>query len=162
MILVKRYKNACWSSSNAFVSEAGGMIFKSRASQIEHSVANASPTAATFLQKELCFPGVMPRKWTSQTRCTLWRNTACIMKDLILIQKFHFQHSYISNLQYICGVCFSIIHLISLGNPTGSMSGKFVSSKFGSDFTQVIGKFSSCLALYISPVATSPFVRLLG
>ena len=31
-----------WSSGNAFVSGAGGLRFKSRAAQIEHSVANGS------------------------------------------------------------------------------------------------------------------------
>ena len=38
-------------------------------------------TAATFLQKMLCCPGAM--RWAAQTRYTLWRNTASIMKDLI-------------------------------------------------------------------------------
>ena len=39
-----------WSSSNAFVSEAGGLRFKSRAGQIEHSVANGSPPLRLFFE----------------------------------------------------------------------------------------------------------------
>ena len=41
-------------------------------------------TVATFLQKKLCYPGAMTRRWTPQTRYTLRRNTASIMKDLIV------------------------------------------------------------------------------
>ena len=40
-------------------------------------------TAATFLGKELCCQGAMTRKWVPQTRYTLRRNTASIIKDLI-------------------------------------------------------------------------------
>ena len=40
-------------------------------------------TAATFLRKELCYPGAMTRRWAPPTRYTLRRNTASIMKDLI-------------------------------------------------------------------------------
>ena len=36
-------KPASWSSANAFASKAVGLRFKSRAGQIEHSVANGSP-----------------------------------------------------------------------------------------------------------------------
>ena len=36
-------KIAGWSSDNAFVSEAGGLRFKSRAGQIGHSAAYGSP-----------------------------------------------------------------------------------------------------------------------
>ena len=36
-------KPASWSSGNAFVSEEGGLRFKSRDGQIRHSVANGSP-----------------------------------------------------------------------------------------------------------------------
>ena len=40
-----------WSSGNAFVSEAGGLRFKSRAGQIEHSVANGSPPLRHFFER---------------------------------------------------------------------------------------------------------------
>ena len=40
-------------------------------------------TAATILQKKLCYPGAMTRRWAQQTRYTLWRVTASIMKDSI-------------------------------------------------------------------------------
>ena len=59
---------ACWSSGNTFVSGAGGPRFKSRAGQIKHSVAHRRNDA------EVGPP---------QTRYTLRRNTASIMKDLI-------------------------------------------------------------------------------
>ena len=37
-------------------------------------------TAATFLRKELCCPGAMSRQWAPQTRFTLRRNTARVIK----------------------------------------------------------------------------------
>ena len=42
-------KSASW--SNAFISEVGGLRFKSRAGQIEHSVANDSPQLRRFFEK---------------------------------------------------------------------------------------------------------------
>ena len=39
-------------------------------------------TAATFLQKELCCPGAMMRRWAPPTRYTLQRITASIMKEM--------------------------------------------------------------------------------
>ena len=42
-------------------------------------------TAAAFLQKELCCPGTMLRRWALQTRYTFWHNTASIMKDLMKV-----------------------------------------------------------------------------
>ena len=42
---------ASWSSGNAFVPEAGGLRFKSRAGQIEHSVANGSPPLRHFFER---------------------------------------------------------------------------------------------------------------
>ena len=40
-------------------------------------------TAATFFRKSLLPAGAMMRKWGTQTRHTLRRNTASIIKDLI-------------------------------------------------------------------------------
>ena len=40
----------CWSSGNALVSGAGGLRFKSRASQIRHSIANGSPPLQYFFK----------------------------------------------------------------------------------------------------------------
>ena len=73
-----------WSSSNAFVSGAGGLRFKSQAGQIGQCCQRLA-TAATFLRKELCCPGVLTRRWAPPTRYTLRRNPASIMKHLILI-----------------------------------------------------------------------------
>ena len=78
---LKFLEPASWSSGNALVSGAGGLKIKSRTGQIEHSVANGSPPLLTFLQKELCCPGAMTRRWASQIRYTLRSNTASIMAD---------------------------------------------------------------------------------
>ena len=68
----------------AFVSGAGGLRFKSPAGQIVHSAANGLPPLQQFFEKsKLCWPGAMTRRWASQTRSTLWRNTASIAKDVI-------------------------------------------------------------------------------
>ena len=45
---------ACWSSGNAFVFGAGGRRFKSRAGQIERSVATGSPSLRHFSERN-CF-----------------------------------------------------------------------------------------------------------
>ena len=42
---------ARWSSGNAFVTGVGGLRFKSRADQIEHSVANGSPPLRHFFER---------------------------------------------------------------------------------------------------------------
>ena len=65
-----------------FVSGAGGLKFKSRAGQIEHSVANGSPPLHTFLRKELCCPGASG-DGAQPTRYTLRRITARMKEDLI-------------------------------------------------------------------------------
>ena len=44
-------------------------------------------TAATLLRKKLCCPGAMTRRWASQTRYTLRRNSASIIKDLISFKR---------------------------------------------------------------------------
>ena len=72
------------SNGNAFVSGAGGQRFKSRASQIGHSVANGSPPLQHFFEKKLCRPGAMTRRWAPQTRYTLRSTTASIMKEELL------------------------------------------------------------------------------
>ena len=69
---------ASWSSGNVFISEAGGLRFKFRAHQIGHGVANSSPSLRHFFEKSCA-----ARRWASQTRHTLWRNSGSTMKDLI-------------------------------------------------------------------------------
>jgi len=59
--------------------------FKSRTSQILHSVANGSPPLQN-LRKQLCCFGAMTRGWALKTRCTLRRNTASIMIVLVLFE----------------------------------------------------------------------------
>ena len=51
---------------------------QSRAGQIRHS--QRFTTTASFLQRKLCYPGAMTRRWATQTRHTLRRSTATIMK----------------------------------------------------------------------------------
>ena len=65
--------SASWSSGNALILEAVGLRFKSWTGQIRQSVANLQwlTTAATFLQKELCFVIAMTRRWAPKTRYTL-------------------------------------------------------------------------------------------
>ena len=45
---------ASWSSGNVFVSEAGGLRFKSRAGQIGRSVVHGSPPLRHFFERS-CF-----------------------------------------------------------------------------------------------------------
>jgi len=52
------------------------------ADQILHSVAYGSPPLQ-HLRKSLRCRGAMTRRWAPQTRYTLLRNTASIMKGLI-------------------------------------------------------------------------------
>ena len=42
---------ACWSSGNAFDSEAGGLRFESQGGQTGHSVANGSPPLPHFFER---------------------------------------------------------------------------------------------------------------
>ena len=67
---------AGWSSANAFVSGAGGLKFKSWAGQIHR---------CDISSKEAVFPERNDAEMAPQTRYTLRRNTASIMKNLILI-----------------------------------------------------------------------------
>ena len=62
-------------AGNAFISGVGGSRFESWAGQI----------AATFFRRKLCCPDAMTLRWAPPTRYILRRNTASIMKDLILI-----------------------------------------------------------------------------
>ena len=74
-----------WSSGNAFVTEARSLRCKSQTGQI----GKVSPMASHRLDissKEAVFiTGAMMRRWALPTRYTLQRNTASIMKDLILV-----------------------------------------------------------------------------
>ena len=67
-----------WSSSNAFVSGARGLRFKSPVGQIGPGVVNRFATPVKFLRKELCCPDTMTRRWPPQTRYSLRRNTTSI------------------------------------------------------------------------------------
>ena len=70
-----------------FVSEAGGLRFKSRVCQIRHSAATAHHRS-DICWKEVVLPaaGAMTRSWALPTRYTLWSDTASIMKDLVNLQ----------------------------------------------------------------------------
>ena len=73
---------ASWSSGNAFVSGVGGLRFKSRTGQIEHSVTNDLPPLR-HSSKRAVLPRAMTRRWAPPTRYTLRQITASIIKDLI-------------------------------------------------------------------------------
>ena len=53
-------------------------------------------TAAIFVQKKMCCPGAMMKRWAPPTRNTLQHNTASITKDLICLM--------------LSSVCFSKIY----------------------------------------------------
>ena len=65
-----------WSSGNAFVPGTIGLRFKSQTGQIGHSVANDSPPLRHFYERS-CIAQAL------QTRYTLQRHAASMMKDLI-------------------------------------------------------------------------------
>ena len=56
---------------------------RSPASYLQFEYYQRLATAATFLQKKLCCPGAMTRRWAPPTRYTLWRYAASIIKNLI-------------------------------------------------------------------------------
>ena len=78
---------ASWSSSNAFVSGARGLRFKSCPSQIRHSVANRSPHCdisskeAVLLERNDASDGPC----IVHTHYKLQHNRISIKKELILI-----------------------------------------------------------------------------
>ena len=78
-------KPASWSSGNAFVSGAGGLRFKSRVGQIVHSAADDLPALQYFFDSSCIARAQWREDGPPPTRYTLRRNTASIMKDLILI-----------------------------------------------------------------------------
>ena len=91
MVLKLTYKwvldfnaTASWSSGNEFVCGAGGQVSISGGWN-RTQCCQRLVTAATILRKELCYPGAMTRRWAPPTRYTLWRNTASMKKNLILI-----------------------------------------------------------------------------
>ena len=63
-------------------SGAGDLRFKYRSGQIGHSVVNGSPALQHFV-KSSCVARVERMKSAPQARCTLRRNTASIIRDLI-------------------------------------------------------------------------------
>ena len=74
---------ASWLRGKAFISGAGGLRFKSRAGQIEHSVVNGSPLLRHFFERGFFASRRMMRRWAPQARYTFRRNTATIIKDLV-------------------------------------------------------------------------------
>jgi len=71
------------------VSYAGGLEFKSLTGQTLHSIANGSPLLQ-HLRKLLCCLGAVTWRWAPQTRYMLRRNTASIMKGLVLVFGINF------------------------------------------------------------------------
>ena len=72
-----------WLSGNAFVSGAGEFVVQMSDRSNWTLSCQRLAIAATFLRMELCRMGIMTRKWTPQSRYTLRRNTACIIKDFV-------------------------------------------------------------------------------
>ena len=69
--------------SNAFVSGAAGLRFKSRACQTDTVVANGSPPLQHFFKGSYVATDAMACGWAPQTRYTLRRNTASKTKESI-------------------------------------------------------------------------------
>ena len=71
-----------WPSDNAFVFGTGGLKFKSRAGQIEDSVASGSPPPQHFLERScVACRRNEAEMGSAQTHYTIQRNTASIMKE---------------------------------------------------------------------------------
>ena len=72
------FERSSWSSGIAFVSEAGGLRFKSGVVQIGLSL----PTANISSKGAVLHASSMMRRWTPPASYTLWRKTASIIKNL--------------------------------------------------------------------------------
>ena len=71
-------KSARWPSGNEL--DSGTVGQGSNPGSVKLESCQRLATAATFLRKELCCPGAMSQQWAPQTRFTLRRNTARVMK----------------------------------------------------------------------------------
>ena len=71
-------KSARWPSGNEL--DSGTVGLGSNPGSVKLESCQRLATAATFLRKELCCPGAMSRQWAPQTRFTLRRNTARVIK----------------------------------------------------------------------------------
>ena len=76
------HKQQVKSNVYAFVHEAGGLRFESRAGQIVNNGANCLPQLCQFKGAMLLIGATM-RRWARPTRRFLRRNAASIMKGLI-------------------------------------------------------------------------------
>ena len=81
---------ASWSIGNAFVSGAGGLRFKSRASKIGHIVANGSSSLRQLFERSRVAASIATQRDGPRQLFTLRRNRANIMKDLIWFGFFSF------------------------------------------------------------------------
>ena len=71
-------KSARWPSGNEL--DSGTVGLRSNPGSVKLESCQRLATAATFLRKKLCCPGAMSRQWAPQTRFTLRRNTARVIK----------------------------------------------------------------------------------
>ena len=71
-------KSARWPSGNEL--DSGTVGLGSNPGSVKLESCQRLATAATFLRKKLCCPGARSRQWAPQTRFTLRRNTARVMK----------------------------------------------------------------------------------
>ena len=85
IFLKLKLKLLCWSRDNAFVSVAGGLRFNLLPIKSDSVLPTVRLRCDISLKGAVLPTGAMLRKWAPQTRCTLLRNTANIIKDLILI-----------------------------------------------------------------------------
>ena len=67
----------------AFFSGGGDQRFKSGPVKMDAVLPMARHRCDIFFKRSCVAQGAMTRRWVPQTRYTLWRNTASIMKDMI-------------------------------------------------------------------------------
>ena len=81
--MIKTCFLVCWSSGNAFVSEAGGRSLNLVPVKFDTVLPTACHHCNNFFKKKLFCLDAMTRRWAPQTRHMLQRNTTSTMKDFI-------------------------------------------------------------------------------
>ena len=80
-------------------------MFKSRTGQIEDSTANGLPPPRHFFERNcVARAQLMARRKASPPHCTLWRNTARVIKDLIDFDLSAVWHSINLDQNIVCDV----------------------------------------------------------
>ena len=105
-------RSSCWRGHGHFGPRSNGIGSEIQISGRSNWTQCCQRLAAalTFFRKELCCPGAMTRRLAPKTPYTLWRNTASIIKDLILIYLVIFCLILLQSCKYF--QCFSFCYLL--------------------------------------------------